>query len=304
MILRQNAFGGTEKMLKGGLHCHTTRSDGGGTPEDVIRLYAEKGYDFLALTDHRLYNRQNFAPEAGLTIVPGMEIDALYDVDYGFRCFHTVCLGADDETNGFAQDERFEIPNVTDQRQFQPYLDQVHRKNNLTFYCHPEWSSTPARYFDQLQGNFAMEIWNSGCALNNDMDTNAAYWDELLGQGKRLFGVATDDGHPMHQHGIGWVMVRSENRVPSILQALRNGDFYSSCGPIIRDFYIEDGIAHLLCEPCEQIQFLSDAHPTVVYRGDGITCAELNLNNDYRYVRCSVVDADGRRAWTNPIFLD
>ena len=46
-------------MLKGGLHCHTTRSDGRGTPEEVIRLHAAKGYDFLALTDHRIYNRRN-----------------------------------------------------------------------------------------------------------------------------------------------------------------------------------------------------------------------------------------------------
>jgi predicted metal-dependent phosphoesterase TrpH len=50
---QQQAFAGSEKMLKGGLHCHTTRSDGRGTPEEVIRLHHENGYDFLALTDHR-----------------------------------------------------------------------------------------------------------------------------------------------------------------------------------------------------------------------------------------------------------
>ena len=72
---------------------------------------------------------------------------------------------------------------------------------------------------------------------------------------------------------------------------------------MIRDFYVKDGVAHLFCDPCEQIQFLSDAHPTVVIRGNGLTRAELDLNGDYRYVRCCVVDADGRRAWTNPIFL-
>ena len=35
-------------MLKGGLHCHTTRSDGDGTPEEVIRLHKENNYDFIA----------------------------------------------------------------------------------------------------------------------------------------------------------------------------------------------------------------------------------------------------------------
>ena len=36
---QQQAFAGSEKMLKGGLHCHTTRSDGRGTPEEVIREF-------------------------------------------------------------------------------------------------------------------------------------------------------------------------------------------------------------------------------------------------------------------------
>ena len=72
-------------------------------------------------------------------------------------------------------------------------MDVMHEKGNLTFYCHPQWSSTPARYFEKMKGNFAMEIWNSGCAMDNYMDTDAAYWDEILGQGICIYGVATDD---------------------------------------------------------------------------------------------------------------
>ena len=37
-MLRQSAFTGDRPLLKGALHCHTTRSDGKGTPEEVIRL--------------------------------------------------------------------------------------------------------------------------------------------------------------------------------------------------------------------------------------------------------------------------
>ena len=75
-MIRQCAFTKEHSMLKGGLHCHTTRSDGRGTPEEVERLHARHGYDFLALTDHNFYNYADYAPEAGLLIVPGMEIDA------------------------------------------------------------------------------------------------------------------------------------------------------------------------------------------------------------------------------------
>ncbi len=39
-------------MLKGGLHMHTTCSDGNLTPEEVLRVYRDLEFDFIALTDH------------------------------------------------------------------------------------------------------------------------------------------------------------------------------------------------------------------------------------------------------------
>lgn len=307
---RQQAFGGSEKLLKGGLHCHTTRSDGAGAPDEVIRYHYQHGYDFLALTDHRCYNFKNYAEDVPMTIIPGMEYDNTIEHDQGFRCFHTVCIGPRKEDgNGYEQDQTLESGTALNQEEYQPYLDEIHAKKNLTIYCHPEWSSTPARYFEKLQGNFAMEIWNSGCAIECDMDTDAAYWDELLGQGQVIYGVATDDGHGMHQHCNGWVRVRAENNVNAILDALKNGAFYSSCGPEIYDFYVEDGTAVVECSPAAKIRFQSDKHPTCIKRSaDGaMTRAEFDLKSwagPYRYIRATVIDKDGKFAWTNPIFLD
>lgn len=303
---QQQAYAGHEKMLKGGLHCHTTRSDGRVTPEDTIRLHYENGYDFLALTDHRYYNYTNFAPEVPITIIPGMEFDNTFIRDHGFRTFHTVCLGPSrEEGNGYEQDQRFESGTAKDQFEYQPYLDDIHAHGNMTIYCHPQWSSTPARYFDQMKGNFAMEIWNSGCAIEDDMDTDAAYWDELLGQGQRIYGVATDDGHQDYHHCKGWVMVRAENNISSILQALKDGAFYSSCGPEIYNFYVEDGVAVVECSAVKKIRFQADKHPTRIIRAkDGtITRAEYTVGDDYEYIRATVIDENGKYAWTNPIFL-
>lgn len=308
---QQQAFSEKGKMLKGGLHCHTTRSDGSGTPDEVIRYHYEHGYDFLALTDHRKYNFKNFAPDVPITIIPGMEFDNTFEYEKGFRCFHTVCIGPSKEDgNGFEQDERPESGTAKNQEEYQKYLDEIHEKGNLTIYCHPEWSSTPARYFDKQKGNFAMEIWNTGCAMENDMDTDAAYWDELLGQGKVIYGVATDDGHPMYQHCNGWVIVNAENNINSILEALKNGAFYSSCGPEIYNFYVEDGKAIVDCSSAAKIRLHSDMHPTVVIRSaDGtLTHAEFDLNHSwvgsYKYIRATIIDKNGKYAWTNPIFLD
>lgn len=311
-MIQQAAFIGKNKMLKGGLHCHTTRSDGRVTPEDVMKMHKENGYDFLALTDHRIYNMKNFAPELGLTIIPGMEFDNIgLPAAHGSRCFHTVCLGPTKEDgNGFEHDQKFESANVPDQESYQPYLDDIHAKNNLTIYCHPEWSATPPRYFDKMQGNFAMEIWNTGCAQDNNMDMDALYWDDLLGRGIRLFGVAVDDGHAAHAHCKGWVMVNAENNVNSILNALKNGAFYSSCGPEIYDFYVKDGHCVIECSPVKKLRVHSDCHPTKVWHdpeGKLLTYAAFDIeshNQDYGYVRMSIMDENGNYAWTNPIFLD
>ena len=306
---QQQAFGGKEKMLKGGLHGHTTRSDGKCTPEEVIRYHYQNGYDFLAITDHRKYNFKNFAPDVPITIIPGMEFDNTIQFDKGFRCFHTVCLGpAKENGNGFEQDEYLESGTAKNQEEYQSYLDDFHAKGNLTIYCHPEWSSTPARYFENQKGNFAMEIWNSGCAISCGMDTDAAYWDELLGQGKIIYGVATDDGHSLPRYCHGWVMVRAENNIDAILEALKNGAFYSSCGPEIYNFYVKDGKAIVECSPVAKIRLHSDMHPirTVETEEGTVTCAEFDLNfkGGYKYVRATIIDENGKYAWTNPIFLD
>ncbi len=305
-MIRQAAFTGVRPLLKGNLHTHTTRSDGLGTPEEVIRKYISHGYDFLAITDHRLYNYQNFVKDSPITIIPGMEMDRNMEGP-GIHCFHTVCLGpAKKDGNGFDQDQSFVRGIVRDQVEFQEVLDMIHMNGNITFYCHPQWSSTPAREFEQLQDNFAMEIWNSGCAMEREMDTNAAYWDELLVQGKKIYGVAVDDGHTMEQHCVGWVRVACDNTIMAILEALKNGAFYSSCGPEIFDFYMEDGVAAVECSPCDRILFTYGQAPNEVVRHqvDPITRAEFKVPDHYRYLRAVVVDELGHRAWTNPIFLD
>lgn len=308
---RQQAFIDKEKSFqKGGLHCHTTRSDGVGSPEEVMKFAHEHGFDFLALTDHQIYNHTNYAPETGLLLVPGTEHSNILVYSHGFRCFHTVCVGPSPEDgNGFANDEKLPGTNFQSSEEYQPWLDEAHGKKNLTILCHPQWSNTSAKYFENQKGNFAMEIWNSGCALAEDCDADAAYWDELLGQGKIIYGVATDDAHVFDHLCKGWVMVKAEKDLNAILAALENGEFYSSCGPEIYDFYVDGDKVVLECSPVARARLHSDMHPNQVRvdENGNITRAEFTLNHwagPYDYVRASIVDKDGKQAWTNPIFLD
>ena len=307
-MLKQAAFIAKNTMLKGALHCHTTRSDGKGDPGDVMRMHKEHGYDFIAITDHRRYNYESFAPETGLTVIPGMEMDGNLPGP-GIHCFHEVSIGPEkDKGNGYEQDQRFESARATCEEEFQPVLDEIHANGNLTIYCHPQWSNTPAHEFDGLRGNIAMEVWNSGCVIEDDIDyDNGFIWDELLQNGVKMWAVATDDGHAMNQHCKGWVMVNAKNDVGSILQALRDGAFYASTGPEIYDFRIENGKAVVECSEAEHITFYFGKRPggmTRAEKGGSVTRAEREIAKGMSYVRASVVDHQGRRAWTNPIFMD
>ena len=93
----------------------------------------------------------------------------------------------------------------------------------------------------------------------------------------------------------------------AILEALKNGAFYASCGPEIYDFRIEDGQAVIECSPVKEIQFRHFRVPykhTVAAEGETVTTASVKVREGTRYIRATVVDEKGRRAWTNPIFIE
>ncbi len=309
MIIRQKAFEKKGKMQKVALHCHSNKSDGKLPPEEVLTRYAEKGFDLVALTDHRKYNRVNYAPETGIVVIPAMEINVQFDYNAGgTRHFHTLVLGPDDDTNGYAHDDEVDGPDIEDYTTFQERLDEAHAKNNLTIYCHPEWSRTPAKYFEDFKGNVAMEIWNTGSAYHYDSDNNAPYWNEVIAHGNHLFGVATDDAHTAAEIGRGWVMASAEKNVKSVLDALKEGAFYSSCGPIIRDFYFdtETNTVHVETDGVAKVWVIRDRQANTLAAEackNTIITASYKMSVSPEMIRICVVDRDGRRAWTNPLFL-
>ncbi|OQA83159.1 MAG: DNA polymerase/3'-5' exonuclease PolX [Lentisphaerae bacterium ADurb.Bin242] len=79
---------------KGDLHLHSNRSDGTEAPEYLPARCREVGYDFMAVTDHRLYDPsreairfwKEYAPP--VTILPGEEVQLADEY------LHTLSLGA------------------------------------------------------------------------------------------------------------------------------------------------------------------------------------------------------------------
>jgi predicted metal-dependent phosphoesterase TrpH len=64
------------------LHTHSSASDGTDTPGDLVREAAAAGLDIVALTDHDAMSgwgeAQQAADEAGITLVPGLEISTRF----------------------------------------------------------------------------------------------------------------------------------------------------------------------------------------------------------------------------------
>ncbi len=304
MIVHQAAFGGRRPLLKGNLHCHTTRSDGLPSPETAMLQYASMHYDFLALTDHRIYNYRSYAPETGMVVVPGMELDFSLPGP-GCHVIHLLSVGPEEEKgNGFRQDQKFETMEGATAEEAIPLVKQIREAGNLPIFCHPEWSGNTAEEIMALPDISLMEIWNTGCVQENGLDNRAAYWDEVLCSGRKMYGIATDDGHQLWQNGQGFIRVRAERTPSSILEALRRGAFYASCGPEIYDFYMEDGKAVIICSPVSVIRFRHFRVPYVDLHGKGLRGHMMVPVEGTNYIRAEVEDENGRRAWTNPIFLD
>ena len=303
MIKRQSAFQKDGVFLKGNLHCHSSLSDGTASPAEVIRNYAEKGFDFLAITDHRRYNSTNYAPESGFLILPGMEADRFLD-GKGMPVVHIVAIGAETD-NGYTDGQMVEYERGGTAKECQDIIDDVHAAGNLAILAHPIWSGNTVEDVLALQNFELMEVWNSGSAMAWGVDTNTYHWDVLLSQGRKVYGVAADDSHHLFENGFGYVMVKAEKTIPAVLDALKKGEFYASCGPEIYDFYIEDGQVHINCSPVSQIMLRNFSAPHRLIRGENLTVGQFKLRDCCTdYIRAEIVDAQGRRAWTNPIFLD
>jgi hypothetical protein len=53
-IINKLPFSSPGRFFKGNLHTHCTGSDGDYSAKEVVRRYRDKGYDFLAISDHFL----------------------------------------------------------------------------------------------------------------------------------------------------------------------------------------------------------------------------------------------------------
>lgn len=308
-MTRPLAFTAPGRFWRGNLHTHSNRSDGVLPPEEVCHRYRAEGYDFLAVTDH-------FIGSYGYPIVDTTPFRA-----EGF----TTILGAELHSGAMANGELWHIlavglppdfppPNapsfvpVAGQETGAQIAARAVAAGAFVAIAHPQWSGLTLADARAITAAHAVEIYNHGCATGCDRPDGAAIADLLLTEGRQLSLIATDDAHFSEpDHFGGWVMVKApENTPEALLAALKAGAFYSSQGPELRDVRLEGD--HVVVESSAVVSVLALGHGTgaKAVHGQSMTRAEVPLQrlNNSPWIRVAVIDAAGKRAWSNPIWRE
>lgn len=283
-------------------------SDGCLDPADVCRHYRDEGYDFLCLSDHfvgqfgypiadtKPYRTSSFTTLLGAELHSGaMSNGALW---------HILAVGLPDN---------FPPPDAPD---FAPKVGQetgpeiARRARDAGAFvtiAHPQWSGLTIEDARSLDAAHAVEIYNHECALSSGRPDGAHMLEVLLSEGRHLNLTASDDAHfkLADQFG-GWVMVKATANTPELLlEALKRGDYYASQGPDI--FHIEVSDKDVLVACSEASSVFVQGHGVAVRAVHGTALSNVRIPlerfRNSPWIRVSIVDINGKQAWSNPIWL-
>jgi hypothetical protein len=286
-------FGKKNHWFKGNLHTHTSQSGCRITPSENVKWHADHGYHFVALTDHNLVtNPRSWVPDAPILVIPSVEINALrVNVEY-----HILAIGV-------------EVMPIASYSDPQNIIDAVNSVGGLSIVAHPYWHDHTPEDLLGLHGHCGIEIFNTGCWLDIQKGHSLVHWDAILRRGQRVFGLATDDSHWVYaDYGRGWVLVCAERLdQPTILDAIRRGQFYSTMGPEIYDVQLDGRQVTVHCSPARSIFIVGDYYncPTAAHAWDGrpLTEATFTLHPQQEYLRVEIVDMNNQSAWSNAYFI-
>ena len=300
-----DAYNAPGRFFRGNLHTHSTRSDGVLAPEEVCRRYRTEGYDFIALTDHfigsydypvvdtRAYRTGDFTTIIGAELHTGAMLNG--------EVWHILAVGlpfdfAPPHAPSFAVAEGAESAADLAQR--------ARDAGAFVAVAHPQWSGLTLADARTIKAAHAVEIYNHGCWAGCDRADGFAINDLLLSEGRKLNLVATDDAHFYEpDHFGGWVMVKAEENDPdALLAALKAGHHYASQGPEIRRIEVTENAVEVECSAAVSVIVQGQGSAARAVHGLSMTRASVALERFRQspWIRVTVVDAAGKRAWSNP----
>lgn len=298
------------------LHHHSDVLDGFTSPEYVVRSQLAAGLDLTSLMDHD--TTQNLAETAELSarrqvpFIPSIEISA----SWGHFNPYPINLDAEYTINsGVAS-----VQDIIAQREAlgADAIQVNHPYIKYGYYTNVENDTATGGYYPRFD---LLEINADG----EYEKTLSKAWDHWT-QGERIYLSAGSDVHDVWKHRSGVVRafakVGGELDAHNFVQALRDGHAFVSFGPLIYpnvDFgddltvaageRVSLGFDLEAANGLKSIQLISEGGKVIAKRNfDGeptAARAELGLTaNRDTFVAVIVEDAAGKKAYSNPIWLD
>lgn len=298
---------------KANLHTHTTQSDGGNSPEDVIYYYHDYGnYDILSITDHdtntwpwsQWINLTALEPSNSSEYYPDLEMLAISgnEVSYGH---HRGSYLNDYDGNGSDYNESFQY---------------IKDHEGFSIFCHPGRYALPTSwyifyfeiYYNSLIG---MEVYNQG----DRHPTDRILWDNINKERnpeELIWGFSNDDNHWIYissftnyQHFLMNDLNESELRT-----AMKNGAFYFSYEPdggntsnpnygkantpSLKNVKVAGDIIQIFGDNDESIEWY-DNTTTIISTTNTIDITTLNSN----FIRAVLINDNGR-TYTQPFGIE
>ena len=298
------------RFWRGNLHTHSNLSDGCLTPAEVCRRYKAAGYDFIALTDHFIglygYPIADTLPfrAPDFTTILGAELHsgAMGNGDL----WHILAVGLPAD---FTPPHTPHFRPVAGQETGPELAARARAAGAYVAIAHPQWSGLTLDDARSLTASaHAVEVYNHGCAMGADRPDGMHIAELLLSEGHRLDLIATDDAHFTEpDHFGGWVMVKSpENTPDALLDSLKAGHFYSTQGPALHAITHDKRRLTVTCSAAVSVIVQGHATAAVAVHGQSMTSASIPLERfaNSPWLRVSVIDRAGKRAWSNPIWRE
>lgn len=297
-----------KKFFRGDFHSHTRHSDGAGTVAETAGMAKIAGLDFQFVTDHW-----------GITQAPECRKHKLWvGQEPGTRHHHMGILGLDHAFAPGGEDLVADVREAT-------------RLGGTVFIPHPAgwwpkkvYTEEQKKALEELPSPFLMEVINGAGNVVTAFDyTDQAaveVWDHLLMLGRRVHAMGNTDAHNPLGIGMVWNGVfapRCEQE--SILRAVRAGKSFASEAPLLDLFIGKTPMGAVAKGRGEPLRFtVADAGGLMRVRliGDGKVRRTWHLDGKplltqqqkipagvKRYVRVEAVSEDGRRGYSNPVYL-
>jgi hypothetical protein len=309
-----------DHFQRGNMHTHSTLSDGTASLQAMVGWYRDRGYQFVAMTEHNLRVGPailNSFAAPGFVLIPGEEVTNRW----ADKPLHVNALCAQGDVSGGMD---FRRPGVGLATVFR----EIREQGGIPLVNHPNfrWSLTANDIAAGASGRYLLEIWSGHPAVASAGDARhfsaEAIWDDLLARGSDAIPVAVDDAHALPGGdgrdrergerggalpGRGWVETFGDvTSTSAICDALGAGHLYASSGPVLTRIVVGgETFALATTDATASVDFIGE-------RGEvfaRMRAADFPADGDEReltyrltggetLVRARITDSAGQSAWT------